>query len=104
MFIQVSRQDFLQTQNNPALNVYYADIATRFGIDWNTVQWNDLRKPLYSGLAAALFMVSTFGTNVPIGVERQAAWYQKLFYPSDAMAAYNFTKLANQLDIGEWFI
>jgi hypothetical protein len=29
----------------------------RFGIQWNNVQWSDLRKPLYSGLTAALFLV-----------------------------------------------
>ena len=97
---QVSQQDFLGTQNNPALSVFYTDIATRFGIDWTRVQWQDLRKPLYSGLAAALYMVSRYGTNIPIGVERQAAWYQKLFFPNDPMAAYNFTKLATQLDTG----
>ena len=27
-----------------------------FGIDWNHVSWSDLLKPLYSGLAAALYI------------------------------------------------
>jgi len=95
---QVTQQDFQVTQNDPNLQQYYNDIATRFGINWNTVQWMDLRKPLYSGLSAALFLVQTFGQNVPVGVEKQAAWYQKLVFPNDPMAAYNFTKEAETLD------
>ncbi|XP_076436779.1 uncharacterized protein LOC143276211 [Babylonia areolata] len=91
---------FQGTQNSPALQPYYQDIANRFGISWNSVQWSDLRKPLYSGLAAALAMVQTFGANVPVGVERQAAWFQKTFYPNDPMAAYNFTKQADQIFSG----
>ncbi|KAK7094802.1 uncharacterized protein [Littorina saxatilis] len=95
---QVSLKDFQDTQNDPSLQVLYSDIASRFGIDWSRVQWSDLRKPLYSGLAGALFLVKTFNANVPIGVERQAAWYQKLYFPNDVMAAYNFTKLVGQIN------
>ncbi|KAL8562359.1 hypothetical protein ACOMHN_066073 [Nucella lapillus] len=91
----VSESAFRGTQNDARLAAYYQDIVSRFGIAWNSLQWSDLRKPLFSGLAAALYMVQTFGDNVPVGVERQAAWYQQAFYPNDPMAAYNFTKQAN---------
>lgn len=38
------------------LNAEYIRIQEAFGIDWRTVTWMDLQKPLYSGLAAALFI------------------------------------------------
>ena len=78
-------------------------ISDRFRVDWNRVQWSDLRKPLHSGLAAALFIVQSFNGNangVPVVIEQQAAWYQKLRYPNDGMAAYNYTQLAGRLDSG----
>ncbi len=36
----------------------------RFKIDWMDVEWVDLRKPLYSGLAARLFL-STILQPIP---------------------------------------
>ena len=97
----MTQQDFAKTQSSAALSVYYSDVIARFGIDWSRVAWSDLRKPLFSGLAAALLMVQTYGNNVPVGVERQAAGYQAVFFPQDVMAAYNFTKLVTQLDTGQ---
>jgi len=34
----------------------YISINTAFGIDWATVAYNDLNKPLYSALAARLIL------------------------------------------------
>ena len=40
----------------PELAAKRDTIRRVFGIDWTYVTWNDLRKPLYSGLAVRLFL------------------------------------------------
>ena len=56
---QVDEVGFRDTQDNsshPGLTTKFDKIQKYFGIDWRDVQWEDLRKPLYSGLAARLFL------------------------------------------------
>nr|KAG5710552.1 hypothetical protein BaRGS_013198 [Batillaria attramentaria] len=72
----VNETTFRGTQNVASLQPYYTQISSRFGINWNT----------------------NFGDNVPVGIEKQAAWYQKNVHPDDRMAAYNFTKTAERLE------
>ena len=48
------------TQSHPGLRRKFEQIQEICGINWQQVQWQDLRKPLYSGLAARLFL-----SNVP---------------------------------------
>lgn len=38
-------------------------IRSQFGIEWRNVTWSDLRKPLYSGLAASLYIMLQLGGN-----------------------------------------
>ncbi|KAL8575664.1 hypothetical protein ACOMHN_055853 [Nucella lapillus] len=94
----LTQADLQQTKTDPKLQAYYSAIRTSLGIDWTQVRWTDLRKPLYSGLAAALYVAHTFGLNVPLTVERQAAWYQTFRFPNQPMAAYNFTKTSQKLN------
>ena len=55
---------FTATQaNSPALQSKYAAIRDAFGIDWMSVRWTDLQKPLYSGLAAALYIFEQVRTR-----------------------------------------
>ena len=35
----------------------FYNITAEFGIDWHTVAWIDLEVPMYSGLAAGLYLV-----------------------------------------------
>ena len=51
------------TASNPGLVVSLDEIQRIFGIDWRTLRWQDLRRPLYSGLAARLFL-----SNVPAAI------------------------------------
>ncbi|XP_072041415.1 A disintegrin and metalloproteinase with thrombospondin motifs 6-like [Amphiura filiformis] len=56
---QVDLTEFQDTQNtaaHPALVAKFNQIQQAFGINWQRVQWSDLRKPLYSAIAARLFL------------------------------------------------
>ena len=46
-------------------------IEANFGIKWSEVEWEDLQKPLYSGLAARI-AIDKLKTNIPRSTEDQA--------------------------------
>lgn len=80
---QVDEAVFEETKDNishPELTVKHEQILAFFGIDWPSVVWEDLRKPLYSGLAARLFLC-TIAPPIPLAsdIENQAE-YWKQFY------------------------
>ena len=55
---QVDEATFSDTQNttkHPELTSQYQKIMEAFKINWLNITWEDLRVPLYSGLAARLF-------------------------------------------------
>ena len=82
---QVDETQFSDTQNtasHPELSARYEQIMTAFGIDWPSVQWTDLRIPLYSGIAARLFLFS-IPEPIPCDNAGQAA-YWKLHYDTPA--------------------
>lgn len=97
----MKEQDFLHTQNNASLQPLYDGIRSKFNIDWNHgVQWRDLLKPLFSGIAASLYLAQTFGQNVPMSIEGQAEWYSHTFRPEEQDAGNKFYNLATQFDKG----
>ena len=55
--VQVDSIGYRDTVNLRSTRRYHARIKRHFGIDWARTTWYDLRKPLYSGLAARLFLV-----------------------------------------------
>ena len=61
----VGEQLFRDTQdvvsNNTDLQPRTAAIAAAFGIDWPSVSWEDLRKPLYSAIAARFSLEVALG-------------------------------------------
>ena len=75
---QIGQTAFFRTMNvtsHPELREKYNMIASRFGIEWTSVLWSDLRKPLHSGLAAKLFLFTLTATRIPFGVELQASYW-----------------------------
>ena len=55
----VDEDNFLKTKNTTRytrLPARFQQIRLHFGIDWRTVQWRELRKPLFSALAARLVL------------------------------------------------
>ena len=85
------------TSSHPGLIQQYKKVKDAFGIDWPSVQWSDLRAPLYSGLAARLFLLTKPG-NIPCDVAQQAA-YWKIYYntPSGAGTEQKFIDDINSL-------
>ncbi|OWF46122.1 uncharacterized protein LOC110456139 [Mizuhopecten yessoensis] len=92
---QLSISKFLETKYNNHLLEEYNLIADKFNIDWGQVQWGDLRKPLYSGIAAALF--TKIHGGVGWRIEDQAQFFANNFL---SMAGNNFTNLAEILAQG----
>ena len=70
---QVDEPLFLVTQNTsiPVLINKHNLVKTYFDTDWMTLQWRDLRIPLWSGLAVCLYMC-TVDEEIPSDVTKQA--------------------------------
>ncbi|KAK7505145.1 hypothetical protein BaRGS_00003715, partial [Batillaria attramentaria] len=74
--------DGTQDGTSTYVNTAISTIDSALGIDWSTVTWYDLRKPLYSGLAAALASIKRLGYySMPGGVNPQSQMFGWL-YPS----------------------
>ena len=73
------------------------DIKDHFGIEWAGVEWNDLRKPLYSAIAARLVLY-----NVPVAIpeandiQAQADYWEG--YYNLAGSVSEFTGAARELE------
>ena len=68
-------QDTQDTNSHPGLVSKFKEIQRVFGIDWPSVQWEDLRKPLFSALAARL-KLSNVAAPIPLAVEDQARYWK----------------------------
>ena len=76
---QVDEQIFLHTQST--LTIFmdkHEEIKKCFGINWLDVQWNDLRTPLYSGLAARLSLC-VGPQPIPCTIVEQAIFWKKYY-------------------------
>ncbi|XP_067668029.1 uncharacterized protein [Haliotis asinina] len=63
-------------------------IKSSFGIDWTRVRWNDLRKPLYSGLGAVLFILSQNLPVLPADTVSQAQFWSSVYRKGAYMNKY----------------
>ena len=78
---QVDELGFRDTQDvasHPGLPARYDLIRQKFGINWPDVEWVDLRRPLYSGLAARLFLLN-IPDPIPCDVAEQAAYWKRYY-------------------------
>lgn len=91
----MDQDKFRETQTTSGLQNEKNIIRNTFGINWDYVTWSDLRKPLYSGIAAALY--TKLHSVVAWRIEDQANTYESLFQSS---GGHNFTNLAQLLDQG----
>ena len=86
---QVDEVGFEDTQDivsHPGLATKLDEIQEKLGIDWRTVHWQDLLKPLYSGLATRLFL-SNIPAAIPFASDLQAqGGYWKAHYNKNAGA------------------
>ncbi|XP_071096530.1 uncharacterized protein [Haliotis cracherodii] len=93
---QIDQDKFNQIKSSATSTDLIGKVRSLFNIDWSTVQWSDLRKPLYSGLAAALYL-STITESLPQGVENQGSFYKK-YFRDDPHSPHNFYTASKQLD------
>jgi len=73
---------FKETQSYNYFSVYQR-ICEAFCIDWVTVTYEDLGKPLYSGLAVAIYMyhLDMVGNGLPVGaLDRTKATFWLTFF------------------------
>ena len=95
---------FLATQTDPSLNSIKNAVKQNLLINWNTTSWQDLTKPLYSGLAAAMYLytLTAHGSVVPSGIEYQAVFWKNTTRPSQEVSV--FYGAANKLETGTVFL
>ena len=82
---QVDRVGFRDTKkvrSHPLLRIKIARVENVTGINWLDVKWKDLRKPLYSGIAARLF-VSNIKDKIPESIEKQAPYWKNKYNKSN---------------------
>ncbi|KAK6194719.1 hypothetical protein SNE40_000299 [Patella caerulea] len=93
-------QDMLSKtkQKTPTLTPLHTIIQQKFNRDWSAVSWPELVKPLYSGLAAALFIAQSVDGNVPQNVEEQGSYWET--YYRNGTSAYNYTNIVNLMTKG----
>ena len=76
---QVDEIGFKATQDtvsHPGLKDKFRAIQNQYGIDWTTVEWQKLVTPLYSGIAARLF-ISNIPHAIPSDIPSQAVYWKQ---------------------------
>ena len=95
---QIGFQDTQNTASHPGLIAKHQKIQDNFGIDWSRVTWMDLRKPLYSGIAARLFLSNIPEAIPPASEIEKQGDYWKIHYNSNAdNAAGTVQKFVNDV-------
>ena len=74
-------------------------IRVKFDIDWKQTLYQDLLKPLYSGIAARLKIVARYRRgNIPQGVREQASYWATTYTTkSSANSADDYTRASDAL-------
>ena len=92
----MDRDKFQVTQNveaNPSLQAYHDKISDLFGINWEKVEWKDLRQPFLSGLAARLYL-QTIEEPIPetSDIEGQAKYWKQHYNTNPDKSEETFKK------------
>lgn len=102
--VQVDQDMFAVTQSsssNVVMLQYIKDIQKAFGIDWPSVSWQDLTKPLHSALGARLYIQyqsRSDAKGIPRNISDQAVFWQRYYRPSGNPS--EFTEKAEKLEKG----
>lgn len=78
---QVDFIGYRETVMQQGLRKYWDRIRERLHIDWQKTSWSDLQKPLYSGLAARLFL-ARIPAPIPADVKSQALYWKEYYNTS----------------------
>ncbi|XP_067667789.1 uncharacterized protein [Haliotis asinina] len=83
---QIDEDKFLETRSCPSsISAECTAIQSIFNIDWRSASWTDLRKPLYSGLAAALYIKKYNSGSPPGDLKSQASFWASYLRPGGSM-------------------
>ena len=94
---QVGFESTQDTKSHPSLKAKHEKIKHTLDIDWGKVQWNDLRKPLHSGLAAQLYLLK-IPAPIPSTLKDQADYWKRYYNTkSGAGTAQKFINDVNKL-------
>ena len=95
----LTEETLLLTQDSslPTLNVKLNLVAQEFNIDWISVELDDLRRPLYSGIAACLLLFRA-PEKIPDSndIEGQADFWKRYYNTNGSLS--EFTGAANELE------
>jgi hypothetical protein len=97
---QMDLTQFAETKNttfHPTLLEKYSQIKERlFGIVWQSVSFEELRKPLYGALAIRLYLI-TRGNHIPRTIFYQAKFWGREYYGADLdyLPSYFITPLVS---------
>lgn len=93
----INETDLNKTRTDPSLQQYREKIQKTLYIDWTTVSYNDLRKPLYSAIATELLAILKTGNgNIPLTFDRQAELWSK----DSARNPFDFLNAVVQMEKG----
>nr|KAG5694561.1 hypothetical protein BaRGS_032506 [Batillaria attramentaria] len=78
---QVTRPMYDITKSSAYLEPARNNIQTHLGINWEATSWTDLLKPLYSGLAAALYISNELHQNpAPTTISQQQTFWATQYH------------------------
>ena len=104
---QLSESKYMQTKGSSSvLTAPVSSISSSFGITWSTTQWVDLRKPLYSALAARLYLL-LISTSIPLAtnINGQASyWVNQYTFSAGTTSDFTTAVTALQAIEGKNFV
>ena len=104
---QVEEELFQKTRDSnadPSLREVHQKLLRYFGVDWATLTWNELRRPLLSAIAARMVFGIQFdllGESIPPPgkIEEQGIFWRKYHTAGPpSKSVQDFVRLVNQLE------
>ena len=91
-------QDTQDVSSHPSLSSLFQQIDSLLDINWSVVLWNDLRKPLFSALAARIYL-NIVPEAIPLAnnVQSQGEYWQRNYNSLGSLT--DFESAANELDL-----
>ena len=90
-------RDTQRSDKNPRLRAKFSDMQKQFSVDWSSAKWSDLRKPLYSAIAARLVFYNA-PRAIPLAddISGQAELWANYYRQGGSVS--EFVTVANELE------
>ena len=93
-----SKYDATKDTSDATLNSLVQNIYNEFGINWTSTQWSDLRKPLYSALAARLYL-QVISVSIPLSSDISGqAMYWITYYTTSGGTESDYATAIDELN------